>query len=354
MRELRVRHGFAKLLGLASVLPDIPYIRLSKIERGEVVARADEIVRIAGLLGISPKELLIDVGAPDFDIAAWSEPFQDGKAADEEEEKFAILLGAAMRVRRARSAALTIAAIERDFGIPPVILSRIENAFKPMGRWNDATIDALCRLFDVEDARALRRAVEEQYRQGLLDDHVGLVADPAIRLLKSRSRIAQLLNELETTIAPAAPGAQAEPFARKAAAAGPRGAAARAEPAGSVGRLLPVIGAPLPGGLIAPSDTGLKVEAPRVAGPRAFGLRICRPTLGAGLPGNAVLVADPDLFPSSGGLAVVREDGNYRLLSVTFDRNGAMIGHSVNPDLEVALDAVDPADVAAVLSASFA
>lgn len=355
IRELRGRHGFPTLLALATALPEIPYIRLSKIERGEVVARADEIVRIAGLLHVAPGELLIDVDDPAFDIEAWSEPFQDGKAADEAEEKFAVLLAAAMRARRTRAADLTIATIERDYGIPPVILSRIENALKKLDRWNDATLRGICRLFGVGDEQALRARIEEQYRQGLLDDFVGIVADPAARLEKTRSRIGQLRSELDLVSGPVARLQQSEP--RPVDPRSDRVGTARNGLADQTGaeklRLLPVVGAPLPGGLIAPVETGSVVEAPRSAGPRAFGLRICRPTLGAGLPGNAVVVVDPDVFPSSGGLAAVRELGNYRLLAVTFDLNGAMIGRSVNPSLEVALDTIDPSDVAAIISASF-
>jgi hypothetical protein len=45
VREQRRAHGLQKLMALGERLPDIPYIRLSKIERGEVVARADELIR---------------------------------------------------------------------------------------------------------------------------------------------------------------------------------------------------------------------------------------------------------------------------------------------------------------------
>lgn len=347
IRELRTRHGFPTLLALASALDDIPYIRLSKIERGEVVARADEIARIAGLLGVAPDELLIDVDNPAFDIAGWSEPVREGKATEQADEEFAILLAAAVRARRARMANLTIAVIERDYGIPPVILSRIENAVKTLDRWNEATLNGLCRLFDVADVPALRLAIEEQYLHGLLDDYVGVVADPEARLEKTRTRIAALRKELASTKSPA-PGAESpvpRPQAETPAAMPPAGAG-RA-------RVLAVRGTPLPGGLIAASETNLSVDAPRAAGPRAFALRVCRPTLGVGLPGNAIVIADPDVFPLSGGLAVVREEGNYRLLAITFDLHGAMIGHSVNPSLEMPLDGLDPSSIATVIAASF-
>lgn len=359
IRELRARHGYPKLLNLASALPDVPYIRLSKIERGEVMARADEIERIASVLGVAPRDLLIDVDDPDFDISTWSEPFAEGKAKDKAEDEFAVLLGAAMRARRASSAGLTIAAIERDYGIPPVILSRIENAAKPLGRWNDTTVARICRFFDVVDERELRRAVNEQYRHGLLDHYVGVITDPAVRLQKTRVRVSQLLKDLK-----AANSSVAKPGGRSKPARTP--SKPPADHQGEIGmpvaaadgklqqvRLVPVLGAPLPGGLIAPVETNLTVEACRAAGPRAFGLRVCRPTLGAGLPGNAIVIVDPEAFPSSGGLAAVREDGNFRLLAITFDLNGAMMGYSVTPKLEFSLDSVAPSDIMAVIGASF-
>ena len=357
IRELRTSHGFPKLLALAAALPDISYIRLSKIERGEVVARADEVERIARLLGVAPRDLLVDLDNPAFDIASWSEPFADGKAANQAEAEFAVLLGAAMRARRARSDELTIAAIERDYELPPVILSRIENAVKALDRWNDATVDRICRFFDVTDKKALRRAVAEQHRNGLLDDYLSLITDPDARLRKTRAHIAKLLGDLE---AMSAVNSAANDQHVEMLAAEPLDPAREAGPSRrdntklQLVRLLPVVGAPLAGGLIAPTETGLRVEAPRSAGAQAFGLRICRPTLGAGLPGNSIVIVDPEIFPSSGGLAALREDGNFRLLAITFDLNGAMIGHSVNPALELPLDTIEPADIMAVIAASFA
>ncbi len=238
-----------------------------------------------------------------------------------------------------------------------MILSRIENAVKTLNRWNDATVDRICRFFDVADAKALRHAVTEQHRKGQLDDYLSLVTDPDARLQKTRAHLSKLLSDLEASAAekPALRDANVEILAAETPdTSSESGVTRRDNSKLQLVRLLPVIGAPLAGGLIAPIEVGLRVEAPRSAGPRAFGLRICRPTLGAGLPGNSIVIVDPDIFPSSGGLAALSEDGNYRLLAITFDLSGAMIGHSVNPALELPLDAVDPADIMAVISASFA
>jgi len=50
---------------------------------------------------------------------------------------------------------------------------------------------------------------------------------------------------------------------------------------------------------------------------------------------------------------VVTEAEGLRVLSVTLDRHGRMLGYSENPDLEVAIDELDPANLATVLAAVF-
>ncbi|MBC9032588.1 helix-turn-helix transcriptional regulator [Sphingomonas sp. JC676] len=335
MRDQRRSHGYPKLLRLAAAIPEIPYIRLSKIERGEVVARPDEIRRIAAMLGIAPADLLLDIDAPGFDIAAWAQPFEDGSAPDLAEERFAVLLGAALRARRATDSALTIATVEREYSLPPVNLSRIENAQKPFARWNAATQSALYALFGVSSEAGLRHVVEERHHAGALDAFIANVSDPAARHARSRGRIAELAAALEAPATPPSPAQRATPAA-----------------IGSV-RLIGVRGAPLPNGLIADTLTSETVEAPHVAGPRAFGLKVGRATLGGGLPSQATVIADPDRLPVPGGLAALREETGWRLLSVGSDRAGRMIGYSVNPDLEVALDDCDPALLAAIVSAIF-
>ncbi|WP_249341187.1 MULTISPECIES: helix-turn-helix transcriptional regulator [unclassified Sphingomonas] len=339
VREQRQRHGFAKLLRLSAGIPEIPYIRLSKIERGEVVARPDELRRIAAALGIAPADLLLDIDSPDFDIAAWAEPFSDGAQIDLKEERFAVLLGAALRARRTLDPALTIAMIERDFGLPPVNLSRVENAQKPFGRWNPAVQRALFALFGVADEPGLRAEVEKRRAAGVLDAFLATIANPETRIARTRERVAELQAALrEEASAPAAPTAIPLPIP--------------GAPMTAI-RLLPIFGAPLPHGLIGHQPTGKTVEAPHIAGPNAFGLKVCRATLGGGLPAQATVVADPDRLPVPGGLAALREGEGWRLLSVASDRDGRMIGYSINPDMEVALDDCDPAHLAAIVSAVF-
>lgn len=346
VRKFRKQLNIGSLLELSERVDGITYIRLSKIERGEIFARANELRALAGGLGIEPEDLLVDVDDPAFDIAAWAEPLHGAAPADVEAERGAVLLAAALRARRGGDPALTIAVLEHDYGIAPVVLSRIENALKPLDRWNEDVRAALRRLFGAADDAALLAQVEALHAGGALDPVLPLVANPEIRLAKSRARIAALREELA---APASAPATSVPDAPVARIEVP--ATIDAETA--LVRLLPVFGTPLPDGLIALTPTGGVVEAPRNAGPRAYGLRLGRPTLGAGLPGRATLIVDPDRYPATGGLAVIREDGALRVLSVTADRHGRMLGYSQNPDLEVAIDALDPSAVGAVLAAVF-
>ena len=356
VRELRKQQGFARLLALSAILPDIPYVRLSKIERGEVVAKAAELRSIAVAMRVAPEALLLDIDDPAFDIADWATELQGWTDEDIAEDRFAVLLAAAIRARRDADRTLSIPNVERRFGIAPVILSRLENGYKPLGRWNAQTVRAVCALLDVADAPALRAYVARADADGALHAYLPAAASRAARIEKTRARIALLREELHDPAQPVPVRAKAaQPLRAVATAAAPSEGeaavlAAIEQSDTATVRLVPVFGAPLADGLIDRIPVGRTVEAPRHAQPGSYGLRVCRATLGPALPAHAIVVVDPDRFPSSGGLAVVREAGGLRLLVVTFDRQGRMIGYSVNPDREIELDTLDPADLGTVVA----
>jgi len=163
VREHRKHHGYPTLLALAAELPAMAYIRLSKIERGEVVAKPDELRQIAAVLHVDPAALLLDVDAPDFDIAAWATDLQGLTPAEVEEDRFAVLLAAAIRARRDADRSLSIAQIERSYGLAPVILSRFENGYKPLARWNAQAVRAVCALLGAADVADLRAQVQRAH-----------------------------------------------------------------------------------------------------------------------------------------------------------------------------------------------
>ena len=336
IREHRLAHGRLKLLAFATGLPDIPYIRLSKIERGEVTARADELVRIAAAIGVAPDALLLDVDAPEFDIGEWFLPFAEGAVADDPSEaRMALLVAAAMRRLREDNPRLTAPVLEAEFGIPPVTLSRIENAQKGLARWNANTVGALCRLFDVPDEPMLRDLVESQQAAGALGRYFGSIAGSQARLERTRQRIAALRVELKEA-------GSRDASTPSGATGGPGG-----------GRMVPIHGASLGEGLLSLTKTSARIEVPAIAGPRAFGLRVCRATLGGGLPGQSTVIVDPDRYPQAGGLALVRDGAGYRIVAIALDRTGAMIAYADFPPFEVPVDTLAPAEIAAVIGAIY-
>jgi len=336
MRELRRKAGFINLLRFAATLPEIPYIRLSKIERGEVFARADELRRIGAALKVEPQTLLIDPNSPDFDLSAWVRQFEEGRPVNAVEERFAVLLGAALRARRMADPTLSIASIERDYGLPPVNLSRVENAAKPYARWNAAVQAALLKLFDVADETALRAHVEARFASGALDGVLDDLANPAHRQARSRARIAELAAELATAGAPPLPPPPKLGTLPRAAA-----------------RRVAVLGQASQDGVIDLAMTGATIELPADAGPGSFALNVCRASLGPALPARTVVLVDPDRAPVPGGLAAVREGDGWRLLIVTIDRAGQLAGYSVNPEREIVLDGLPAGTAAAVIGAVF-
>lgn len=335
IREQRRRAGYQKLIGLAHRLPGLTYIRLSKIERGEVTARAHELMEVATVLGVAPDALLVDVDAPDFSIEDWAAPFVTEPTLDLEREQFAVLLAAAVRHLRSTDRALTIQAIGERHGIAPVNLSRIENAQRSFEEWNAPTRLAIAALFGAASEAALRARIDQLHRAGDLDPWMALVSDPDARLRRTRERIAALRAEL------------------RGEAVGATASAAPLPTVGDPSATIPVRGIAGPDGLVLDQETGERIPPPPGCGAQVIALRLCRATLGAGLPGQAILFIDPDRYPVAGGLAAVREQGGFRILAVAAGMDGTLIGHSQLPQRALPLNELTQNEVHAVVAARF-
>ena len=74
LRDLRREAGYEMLTDFIreTGLEEISYIRLAKIERGQIFARPDEIIEIAKLLNVDPMSLFIDTAEKDFDRETWA------------------------------------------------------------------------------------------------------------------------------------------------------------------------------------------------------------------------------------------------------------------------------------------
>jgi hypothetical protein len=323
IRELRRARGFYRLRTLAEAVPSIPYIRLSRLERGESFARPDEIRSIAAALSVPATDLLPDPAMPPATVAGIGAPLAIIGEPDTPRK-----LAAAIRLLR--KGRWTVSELHRRFHVPPVILARLEAGSRPLERWNDATRDALRRMFQVTDDAALVDLIKHKFASGELAEELAALNDPGPRTARRSRRMAALRRELGGD---------------KVA----MGARIDGEP-----RQLQVVGSPLAGSIIAPTPVGgLAVDAPRRAGPSAFALRVCAPTLGLGLPSHAVVIADPDVPALPGGIAVLKVGGGYRIMALGFGRGGAVRGLTVAPPLDIPFDGLDPADLSAVIAVVF-
>lgn len=354
IREQRRRQGWESLLTLAGSLPNIPYIRLSKIERGEVFAKASELIAIAAALDVEAESLLVDVAAPDYTISRWAGLRGEAVRVDPEAEELAMLLAATFRARRSNAPELTLARLQSEYGLPAVIVSRIENAAKTLDKWNTQTLHAVSAVLGIAGARDLPRYLRDQHASGTLDAWLVRIPGAADREARTRARVAALRGELKNP-SPVMPEPKPSPHV-------PPDNAQKQQT--NVARRLILCGTPVADGLIdpriSPKDgsadhvtagldaTAEYVAAPAGAGPNAYALRMCRPSLGGAIPGHAVLIVDPDRFPVHGGLAVLTEGEMRRVVTLTTDREGRLTGHSLNPEKCLPLDDIPPADIAMV------
>lgn len=362
LRELRRTMGFVKLLALSKRIPDIPYVRLSKIERGEVLPKAEELQKIAAVLGAEPADFLIDIEDPAFDIAAWASDLIDPDEPIAPDDFMAVLVAAAVRERRTSDKSLSIADIERDFGIAPVSLSRIENATKPLGRLNPSLIQKIFKLLDVGNEAELKDRLRADYASGKLTPFLAGIRNALQRQTRTVMHLTMLRDALNAQPASkpdrgmtANGRSGAEPSLPAAArdAIADHTASAVQDSDRVMIRVLPVYGTLLPDGLLARTPVDKTVEAPRSAGPNAWGLQICRPSLGMGLPGRSVVIVDPDRYPIVGSLAVLQEAEGYRILMVATDKDGALHGYSERPALDILLDDIPIGHLSAVVGAIF-
>lgn len=338
IREERKRAGYSSLLALSQKMPEIPYIRLSKIERGEVFAKPAELLSIAATLGLEDaSRLLVDVEDPNFSVALWAGLSGEKIELNREAEELAMLMAAALRARRARDPELTLARLNEEFGLPAVIVSRIENAAKAFDRWNANTLSSICAILGVKNRKDLGQHLKTAFERGELAAWLHRIPGAPERESRTRHKLTELRAKLDH-VAKHQPSYKTS--SKDHASAPPATSAATGQHDS-----LQVLGVPLGDGLIEPYPNPHHIHAPHGSGSNAYALRMCRATLGAAIPAQAILIVDPDRTPLNGGLAILREKEGLRVLSVTTDREGRLHGHSSNPEKDISLDNVTPSDL---------
>ena len=324
---------------------------MSKIERGEVLPKPQEIDILAKYLRVNPLDFLLDIDNARFNISDWAKPFCKEVETPSDGDVLAIFLGAAVRMKRLANPLLTIATMEREFGIQAVNLSRIENATKPLEKISARLRQMLINFFNVTDEEALKLKLGAFFEAGMLDPYIGDIRNPVQRMARTARHSSFLRTffsgkiENDLTL-----GKRVEGTAESNITS--HHSEYRSERRAIIRTGL-VYGSPLNDGTVKKTPVGKAVQIPESAGPNAWAMLVCRPTLGLGLPGRTVVIVDPDQFPNAGSLAVIDEGDRYRLVAVSIDKDGELRGYSERPAADIPIEGIEASRIHAVVAAIF-
>ena len=316
VRDVRVSKGFETLRSLdESGRMDLTDTRLGKIERGEIFPTADEMRSISRALGVQVGTLLLDVNEPGFDREAWARDHIEAKLANRGGGIEAMRLGAAVRVSRIAMGRSTTD-MKDDFGLPAATVSRIENADRPIERWDAGTQRGIAKVLRVRGTAAVKRRVAEMHASGDLDVMLhDLFSQEAIDQRNAR-RLRALLSDLS--------GRKAARMLQHLEA--------------NDNSMVVLTGSSDASGTfcVAPSDR--KVPLPDGVARGSLAVEMADPVLGPGLPRGTVVVLDPEQAPVDGDVAAIvsRSGDRIRLVSVS-GSDGTLLGFSVAFDEQVDL-----------------
>ena len=321
IRKMRKADGYRTLQAFLDVrLLNLTYDRLAKIERGEVVPAADELKEIARALETDVGRLLVDQNDPMFDRERWAREHIESRLAHRGGGIEAMKLGAALRVRRQSLGHATTDM--KAFGLSAATVSRIENADRPIQRWDAATQQAIARVFGVDGPREVSRVrqfVDKMYRTGQLDETLrSLFSAEAIRERNDR-RMRSLLTQLD------------DPEAKDILV--------RMD-----SRLTPVLtGEAGEDGLMEMRYSGRLTALPENAPRASIAVEVVSEPLGPGLPSGWILIAGPAASIEDGDVVVVLFDNGRtgRILAVR-DTGDSFEGFSIRPRFTMALDELPP------------
>lgn len=334
VRDVRERRGFDTLRAFEDKV-DVTYTRLAKIERGEIFPTSGEMKSIARAMGVPVASLLIDPTDPSFDREAWARDHIEAKLANRGGGIDAMKLGAAMRVTRLAMGRSTTDM--KQFGLPAATVSRIENADRPIERWDAPTQRGIGQVLGVRGKGAIMSKVESMFDGGSLDDMLRTLFSPEAIQERSMKRLRTLLAEL--------PGKKIAQLREVIDGGGEREASDIVVLAGEAGERGSFS--------IAPSDR--RVAFPDGAGRSSVAIEVAEAVLGPGLPRGTIIIADPDQAISGGDVAVIlsADRSSVRLLSIV-DGDEGLVGFSMAMDSTVAMGSLPEGSVVARMVAAVA
>lgn len=207
LREIRREGGYETLKDFveATKLDAVNYIRLAKIERGQIFPRPEEMLALAEVLKVEPMDLVIDTLEGKFDRVAWAREnikatlkFSGGNRED-------MRIGAALRVRR-RILGIPILSLQA-FGLPAATASRIENAERPFERWKPKVQKAVARAFGLRSMNNADKVIDSYEEDGSLAATMAELFSPAALAERQDNNLLSLLRAL--------PGKKAQRMANK-------------------------------------------------------------------------------------------------------------------------------------------
>ena len=207
LREIRREAGYETLKDFveATKLDAVNYIRLAKIERGQIFPRPEEMLALAEVLKVEPIDLVIDTLDGKFDRVAWAHEnikatlkFSGGNRKD-------MRIGAALRVRR-RILGIPILSLQA-FGLPAATASRIENAERPFERWKPKVQKAVARAFGLRSMDNVEKVIDSYEEDGSLAATMAELFSPEALAERHDNNLLSLLRAL--------PGKKAQRMANK-------------------------------------------------------------------------------------------------------------------------------------------
>jgi transcriptional regulator with XRE-family HTH domain len=316
VRDVRMRRGYDTLRAFDGKV-DVTYTRLAKIERGEIFPTADEMVSIARAMGVPVSSLLIDPNDPSFDREKWAREHIEASLSHRGGGIESMKLGAAVRVCRLALGRSTTDM--KTYGLPAATVSRIENADRPIERWDAATQKGIAKVLATHGEKSVvrgnagvTRKVGEMFEAGQLDDMLHQLFSPEAIQERNNKRLKVLLAELPTG----------------------KKVAKLLQDLDVDGDEITVLSGPSGDkGVFTISAGDRRVSIPAGAGRSSIAIEVSEPVLGPGLPRGTVIVADPEQSVASGDVAVILSPDRKeaRLLSVQNGDNG-LYGFSMAMD----------------------
>lgn len=300
LREIRRKKGYESLQDFTAAFDfgKLTYTRVAKIERGQVIPRSSEVIDLAKALKVDPIELFIDFTDDSFDSEQWARENVEAKLKFRGGDRDDMRIGAAMRLRRL-SLKLSTTALDR-FGMPSATASRIENAERPIERWDLRTHKSMYRLFGARSMKSVLAMVDEYDEAGKLAPMMYELFSLESLELRQNSQVAGLLKDIPGKKARDLQAKLQQKVEESKSRAGSQDAKAAlriAENAtddrdvfelGQSAEALVVYEGETVSGVTRLSPSKDKVE--RKSGKACFAMRLDKSVLGLGLPANAMLV----------------------------------------------------------------